>query len=264
MTSTILPVKINKGIGQPIVLLHGLGNNYKSWTYVLEAIDYSALHILAIDLLGFGDAPKPSNTHYSPDDHAEAVINTLDSLNISNAIIAGHSMGCIVAIAVAKKRPDLAGRLVLLGAPLYERIPRGDFWSKLLKREGAYFTLFSFIAKNPDATITTMKAADTLIPLLKGMEVTDETWPAYKASLQQTIMQIQSYRDLINLKTPTLLVYGKLDIFIIKQTLRRAVRKNRRLVRLETTLGPHEITPLEGKKIAKTLQKESDLLNSPL
>lgn len=264
MTATILPVKINKGTGQPVVLLHGLGNNYESWTYVLEALDYSALRAVAVDLLGFGDAPKASNTRYSPDDHAEAVIKTLDSLNISNAIIAGHSMGCIVAIAVAKKRPDLAGRLVLLGAPLYERIPKGDFWSKLFKREGAYFTLFSFVTKNPDATVATMKAADVLIPFLKGMEVTEETWPAYRASLQQTIIQVESYKDLTSLKIPTLLIYGKLDVFIIKQTLRRAVRKNKHIVRLETTLGPHEITPLEGKKIAETLQKESDLLNSPL
>ena len=117
MSTVVLPVKIDKGDGRPLVLLHGLGNNYKSWTYVLHEVDHRRFRVIAFDLLGFGDAPKP-DVDYTLQDHATAVIATLDKHGIQKAFIAGHSMGCLVALEVAKQRPDLAARLILLGAPL--------------------------------------------------------------------------------------------------------------------------------------------------
>lgn len=189
MPKQVLPARIDKGEGRVLVLLHGLGNNYKSWTYVLNELDYTKYRVIALDLIGFGDAPKPEDIEYTPEDQADAVIITLDKLNAKNAVIAGHSMGCVVAIAIAKKRPDLASRLVLLGAPLYQHIPKGNWWSRITRAEGAYFTLFKFVSDNPEVTITAIKAADALVPIMKGMEVTEETWPAYKASLRKTIMQ---------------------------------------------------------------------------
>ena len=86
------------------MLLHGLGNNYKSWSFVLERIDYTKWQVIALDLLGFGDAPKPSIA-YTPKDHASAVMTTLDSLGIEKAVFAGYSMGCIVAIEIASRWP---------------------------------------------------------------------------------------------------------------------------------------------------------------
>ncbi len=256
MKQHILPVKVDKGQGEAMVLLHGLGNNYKSWSYVLEALDYKQHRVVALDLLGFGDAPKPSpkTCDYSPEAHADAVIATLDQLKIKDAVVAGHSMGCIVAVAVAKKRPDLVKRLVLLGPPLYKKLPHGSFWDKIWHTEGAYFTIFSAIAKSPDMTITAASTVDALAPLLKGMEITDETWPAFRASLKNTIMQVQPYQDLKNLQTPTLLVHGKLDFFVIKRNLKRIARANKSCITFKSMLGPHEITPLQGKTVAELLE----------
>lgn len=255
--SIVLPAQVDKGSGQPLVLLHGLGNNYKSWSYVLEALDYKKHRVVAVDLLGFGDAPKPSpqKCSYTSSDHADAVIATLDSLHIKKAVIAGHSMGCIVAITIAKKRPDLVERLVLLGPPLYKKLPHGSFWDKIWHTEGAYFTIFSAIAKNPDITIPTVRTVDALAPLLKGMEITDETWPAFKESLHNTIMQTSPFFDSLQLQTPTLLVHGKLDFFVIKRNLKRIARRNKTYVHFESMLGPHEITPLQGKTVAELLQR---------
>lgn len=247
-----LPIQVDRGKGQPVVLLHGLGNNHRSWTYVLDSLDYKRCRAIVPDLLGFGDAPKP-DVAYSVDDHAAAVIASLDKLNIKQAIIAGHSMGCNVAIAVAVRRPDLVKQLILLGAPLYSRLPRGSFWERITKAEGTYFTIFSTLTRYPDVTLKAAQGVDVIAPLLKGMEITEATWPAFRKSLQQTIMQVQSYQEALSLKVPTTVVYGRLDVFIIKRTLRRLARKNRRFVRFETALGPHEITPFQGKKVAEQL-----------
>ena len=102
----LLPVKFDKGTGAPLVLLHGLGTNYKSWQFVLEHIDYTKHRVIALDLLGFGDAPKPKTITYTPQDHVDAIIATLDKLGIKKAAFAGHSMGCIIAIELAATHPD--------------------------------------------------------------------------------------------------------------------------------------------------------------
>ena len=68
MATHLLPVKVDRGNGPAVVLLHGLGNNHKSWSYVLEHLG-SSVRVIALDLLGFGDAPKP-DVEYTPADHA--------------------------------------------------------------------------------------------------------------------------------------------------------------------------------------------------
>lgn len=248
--SQTLPLQVNKGTGQPVVLLHGLGTNYKSWTYVTRNLDYKRLHIFAFDLLGFGDAPKP-DAKYTVKDHAEAVIKAMDKQGVKDAIVAGHSMGCLVALEVARQRPDLVKQLVLLGAPLYKVIPKKRWWKRLLHIEGVYFTIFNFLKDNPELTITAAKSADKFLPLVRGMEITEETWEPFRRSLTNTVMQTEPFKTACSIRTPTFMVYGLLDVFVSKGNLKKVARHNKRYMRLRTMLGPHEITPLQGKKIAR-------------
>ena len=254
--SYILPTKVNKGTGDPIVLIHGLGNNFKSWTYILENIDYNRNKVVTFDLLGFGDAEKPSDCDYSVSDHADAVIATLDELEVKNAVIAGHSMGCLVAVEVSQKRPDLVKKLVLLGAPIFKKLPgkydRFKFW----KKEDFYSKMFRIISQQKDLTLAAANGVVQFLPLIKGMEITDETWPAFKKSLRNTIMQTKTYQDLLKIEIPTLMLVGVLDLFIIKKNLKIVARRNKKFITLESAIGPHEITPVHGKTLAELLQKQ--------
>lgn len=254
--STLLPVQVNKGTGEPIVLIHGLGNTHKSWTYVLENLDYTQNTVISMDLLGFGDAEKPEDCDYTPSDHADAVISTLDELGVKDALIAGHSMGCIVAAEVARKRPDLVRKLVLLGDPLFKRMPRRYDRFRFWKKEDLYSRLFRLIGKQKDLTLTAAQGVNKFLPLIKGMEVNEDTWPAFRKSLRSTIMQTKSYQDLIELQIPTLLIYGALDLFVIKKNLVSVAKRNKNYVTFESALGPHEITPVHGKSIAELLQSQ--------
>lgn len=253
MTTRVLPVKIDRGSGPAVVLLHGLGNNHRSWSYVYEKCPPS-IRVIALDLLGFGDAPKPK-LKYTPSDHADAVIATLEKLKLSEVVLAGHSMGCIIAIEVAAKRPDLVKQLVLAGAPLYDRQPIRRWYDKLLRSQGLYFALFEVIAKNPDALQVSGKLADDLVPFVRGMEITDETWPAFRASLEHTIMQYATLPKLSKIKTPTLFLNGVLDFFIIRRNARHAARRNPRFIHVKTVLGPHELTPYQGRRVARILAR---------
>lgn len=250
----ILPVKIDNGTGAPLVLLHGLGNNHKSWSYVMEHLDTKRWRVIVLDLLGFGDAPKP-DVAYTPKDHADAVLATLDDLGIGTAVIAGHSMGCIVAIDIAHRYPDRIKHLALFGAPLYKQAPRTGRWRTLAHTEGIYFSLFEVVKKNPEAVQASGKIADDLLPFVKGMEITTETWPAYKKSLNNTIMQYESYKHATKLTVPTLFVNGLLDFFIIRRNIHAIRHANRHYVHIKRTLGPHELTPRQGRTAARILDR---------
>lgn len=255
MPKTYLTIRTDEGDGKPLVLLHGLGNNAKSWSFVLKHLDSKQHRIIAPDLLGFGDSPKPMQCNYTPADHADAVIKTLDELKITNALIAGHSMGSIVAIEVARKRPDLVRQLALFGAPLYETVPKGTRWKRLFRLEGVYFTIFSIVKKNPDALQAGGQITEELVPFVKGLEITEETWSAYRKSLENTIMQCETYGYAKKLTIPTLFVNGLFDFFIIRNNIKEIAYTNKQYVRTKTTLGPHEITPTQGKRIARLLSK---------
>lgn len=250
-----LPVQVDKGSGEPLVLPHGLGNNYSSWEFVLKHVDYTKWRVIALDLLGFGDAPKPAKAAYSPRDHAQAVMNTLDKLGVKKATFAGHSMGCIVAIDIGAHWANRVESLVLLGAPLYKNAPKSSPLRKFTKAEGMYFSIFEIVQKNPDAVQAGGTIADELVPFVKGMEITEEVWPAYRKSLEHTIMQQKSYKQAQKLAIPTLFVNGLFDLFIIAKNT-KLVRKHNKNVRIKNVLGPHELTPSQGKTVAKIINQQ--------
>jgi pimeloyl-ACP methyl ester carboxylesterase len=253
MAKYVLPIQVDKGSGPVVVLLHGLGNNYKSWSYVLKHIDDS-VRVIAVDLLGFGDAPKP-DVEYTPADHAAAVLHTLDSLGIQKALIAGHSMGCLVAIEVAHQRPELVTQLVLAGAPLYQKKRSQTPLGKIFHSTNIYFAIYDALKKNPDLAKAGGQIAEDILPFVNGMEITDETWPAFTRSLSNTIMQYETLKVVEALKTPTLFLNGLLDFFIIRKVTSSIVKKNKKYLKEKTVFGPHELTPRNGRRLARRLKR---------
>ncbi len=89
------------GAGEPLVLLHGLGESHIGWRPVIDALseDYD---VIAIDLPGFGRSPSlPAAVTPTAVNLAAAVNSTLDELGIGAYHVAGYSLGARVAIQLA-------------------------------------------------------------------------------------------------------------------------------------------------------------------
>jgi len=70
------------GTGEPLVLLHGLGESHIGWRPVIQALA-AEYDVIAIDLPGFGRSPAlAGNTQPNAANLAAAVENTLDELRI--------------------------------------------------------------------------------------------------------------------------------------------------------------------------------------
>lgn len=99
-----------------VVLLHGMGSlsSRVSWDAVVP--DFARDHFVMVpDLRGHGRSPRPGR--YTMAEMADDVAALLDSLEVAGALVIGHSMGGVVAMMLAVRRPDLVGALVIEDAP---------------------------------------------------------------------------------------------------------------------------------------------------
>lgn len=111
---------IERGSGDPLVLLHGNGSmiaDFESSGLIdLAAKDY---RVVVFDRPGFGHSDRPRNVIWTPDAQAALIKHALDRLNISNAVVLGHSWGASVAVSLALKFPDFVRGLVLASGYYY-------------------------------------------------------------------------------------------------------------------------------------------------
>ena len=84
-----------------LVLLHGFMNNLEIWSSYIYSY-MKNLHVVAIDLPGHGNSDSYGEIH-TMEFMADAVKAVLDSLNIEQCVMLGHSMGGYVTLAFAEK-----------------------------------------------------------------------------------------------------------------------------------------------------------------
>ncbi len=102
-----------------LVLIHGLGvSAAQAFVDVCRRPPLNTHRCVLPDLLGFGHSDHPTSFSYSIEDHAASVAALLDHLRVRHVVLVGHSMGGAVAIVVARTRPDLLSRVVLVEAHL--------------------------------------------------------------------------------------------------------------------------------------------------
>lgn len=98
------------GAGEPLVLIHGLGEVKEGWQNQFELADQYELIIP--DLRGHGECLKTDGI--SIENFASDIIGLLKQLKIESAHILGLSMGGAVAQEIYRQAPDLCRSLLLV------------------------------------------------------------------------------------------------------------------------------------------------------
>ncbi|CAM0907577.1 unnamed protein product [Alopecurus aequalis] len=99
------------------IFMHGFTSSSSFWAQTVfpEMATANRRRLLAVDLLGFGDSPKPANCAYTLRDHVEAIERSLiDPLHLRSFHLVSHSMGCTVAVALAAKHPARVKSITLV------------------------------------------------------------------------------------------------------------------------------------------------------
>ncbi len=103
--------------GRPtIVFLHGAGFSHLSWVLQARAFAYDGWNVIAPDMPGhFRSSGSPLASIGEMTDWAIAV---LDACAVKQAVIAGHSMGGLVALELARRAPERVAAMVLCATAL--------------------------------------------------------------------------------------------------------------------------------------------------
>jgi pimeloyl-ACP methyl ester carboxylesterase len=149
------------GAGKPlVVLVHGLGDEADSWRGLIPLLG-ERCRVLAPDLPGFGRSAAPGSIGVKR--HVRALVRLLEEEGAGRenpAVLAGNSMGALIAEETAVSRPDLAKALILIDGcfPLAAKPDRGLLflclpflgkrWYRRFRRDhdAAYRSLFPYYA----------------------------------------------------------------------------------------------------------------------
>ena len=203
----------DQGQGFPVILLHGFMESLDVWDDLSEKLSRK-YRVIAIDLPGHGKSSVLEPVH-TMDLMAESVKFVMDSLNIDQAAIVGHSMGGYTALQLLKDYPERVKCLVLLHSTPFpdteERKKARDeiimqikhgkkvqFAKDFVKQTFAEENLEKLVRSIGFLKIIAINTSnDGIIAALEGMKLR----PSYKDVIEQT-------------DKPVLWILGKKDKFI--------------------------------------------------
>ena len=178
-------------LGLPLLLLHGLGCSSEAWEPSLRRLAETGVDapVAAPDLPGYGHSPGPGEA-LGIEDLADWAARLLDALGIERAHAAGSSMGCQVALALARRHPGRVGGVVLVAPTTGRRVVPA--WRYL-------------IGLPLDGLAETLRYNVTLLRMYRQMGV-----PRYLATIPK-MLQDDPIGEAARVAAPCLLLRGTRD-----------------------------------------------------
>ena len=243
-----------KKLRMTVLLLHGLGTSWQTWEHVADKLP-SEYRVVAVDLLGFGDSPKPSWKNYDIKTQARSIALTLMREGIVGPmIIIGHSMGSLIAIELARQgRYVKATSLILCSPPIYRaQVDPQAHPERALRR------IYQLIEKNPRDSKRLLRLADRykLWPD-RGFKADSLSAESFLNALSAAIINQNTINDITTLKLPITIISGKLDPLIIEANFKALAKSQPNIHHISMLSQGHEITNFYAKRIAKILTEQN-------
>jgi len=106
------------GEGPPLILIHGVGLDLTMWSHFAAAFE-AQFTVIRYDMLGHGLSAKPPGRRRLGD-FTDQLHRLHDYLDEGPAVVAGFSMGGLIARGYVARHPDMVERLVLMNT-VFER-----------------------------------------------------------------------------------------------------------------------------------------------
>ena len=246
------------GSGAPVLCLHGLGASTHSFREFREPLSKHHQLIL-IDFKGFGASPKPKDSHYAIEEHAEHIHRFIEERDLRELTLIGNSFGgavsLLVALRLCEENSGRLRRLILIDSGGYNQyLPRH---LKML-RTPVLGWLVLHVLPPKLAALTVLKDS-----YYHDKKITKEQIEAYarpiadsggRHALLETAKQIipDNIDELIKkypkITVPTLVIWGRQDKvipLIIGEMLDRALPDSKLITIGHSGHIPQEETPEE-------------------
>ena len=120
------------GKGEPLLLVHGFGQNWYMWNRLLPELS-KHFTVIAPDLRGVGESGRPAGG-YDKKTMATDMHELMKSLGYKSLNLAGHDIGLMVAYAYAAQYPAEIKKVALMDAllpgvePVWSQVKSQAWW----------------------------------------------------------------------------------------------------------------------------------------
>jgi pimeloyl-ACP methyl ester carboxylesterase len=112
-----LHVERRPGLGCELVMIHGLTRRWQTYSPLLAGLS-QRYSITMVDLPGHG-ASEANSGGYLVRDYAEAMLQWLDQYPTERVSLYGHSLGAMVTMELAARRPERIASVILEDPPFH-------------------------------------------------------------------------------------------------------------------------------------------------
>ena len=210
---------VEKGSGQPIIFIHGLGGNLSHWLKQVNALS-NKFKCIAVDLPGYGYSDKSfTTTKNQLAFYADVLYSFIEKKGLKNVTLAGHSMGGQIAMMMAIEHPKKIAKIILAAPAGLETFSETE--GKMMMAA----TPASLFEKQEEPVIRynfkqnfyqQPSDAELLIQdRLRLKSCTD--FKQYTAAVSNSIIGMLQHpvkQDLQKIKQPVLIIFGKEDALI--------------------------------------------------
>jgi pimeloyl-ACP methyl ester carboxylesterase len=133
---------VDVGTGPAVLLLHGFPDSRLLWRAQVPALVAAGFRVIAPDLRGFGEAPRPTDVRpYRRPFLIADILGILDALSVSHAHLVGHDWGAALTWRLAGSYAQRFDRVVALSVGA----PASAGWDTVEQREKSWY--FDFFLK---------------------------------------------------------------------------------------------------------------------
>jgi len=188
---------IEKGEGQPLVLLHGLFGELSNFEHTIE--HFSGKYRVLMPIMPL----YKTKLKVGVGAFANYIEDFIDHMKLKDVNLLGNSLGGHVALVYANKRPEMVKTLILTGSSgLYEKAFGSDYPRKDDKE---------FLRKRISVTFYDQKfVTDELVDRCHSL-VNDRAALINILRIAKSAIKHNMKEDLPHFKMPTLLIWGKND-----------------------------------------------------
>jgi len=220
------------GNGPVVVLIHGYPLSDASWEYQYHDLVNAGYRVIGITLRGFGQSDKPFGK-YDYDQFAADIKAVLDTLDIKDATIGGHSMGGAIALHyVAKYNGAHINKLALFAAAAPCHTKKADYPYPLFTKD----EITSWVALNntdrpallaavgQKFTLSATSVSPGIGAWLGGIEMQSSAYAMEQALIALRDEDLRD--DLPKIKVPTLIFNAREDkivAFALAEQMNKAI-----------------------------------------
>ncbi|MEZ5047761.1 MAG: alpha/beta hydrolase [Chitinophagaceae bacterium] len=200
-----------------VLFIHGIGNYHGVWNTLISQLP-SELACISIDLPGNGFSSR-TKVKYDINYYTSCIFEFIKKMGFKKVVLAGHSMGGMIALSCALKKPSWLHKLVLFAPAGFEKYtPSEATLYKSAISFGNFLNLDEIqIQQSIQAAFYTSHSAmqpiiDDLKNILQGHNRVD-----YRAMLEECIhsmLDTDLFDSLKDIQTPTLVFFGENDMLI--------------------------------------------------